>query len=833
MKRRFITFLGLCSLISSHADAANGTWNGNTSSEFITNTNWTPGLPGATDTGFFNSTFVNAPIATFDASIGSLDFLGGSPTLTTNNFVNFNINSTGVIASTGVQLINVQGGSKIYFNNASSADAANSGNPLYTLSNGKLFFNDSSVTGRAVINANSGSTITFNTSSGIGATNAAALTLNASNLNVQKTVSLGSLTADATSVINLSNNSTLAFGQSNTSTTIAAPITGSGAILKEGSGTVTLTGINTYTDGTTVSGGTLKGTTDSLTGDFLVNAALTIDQSFIGAFNGHLMGTGDFNVTGGGIVIFDRGSSMFAGTTHISDARLALFNYLGGNVEIDSGGILSGLGVIFGNVSVNNGGTISPTGNFGTLTVQGGDFVQHSGSTYETEVNQYGGSTLVEVFGHAILEPGANLKVVSSDGVVNPNLSYQILYASDGLTGTYTNVMTWSPLITGLLTYTDQSVFLMLQRALSNIAETNNQYAVAQQLESITDPTLEELAVLNALKDLPPEEARHALDEMSGEQYTSLVTSAELAGHQFIRRLYDPVRYLITTNPCLCPTLDACINNLGVWFDIGASKTAIDGTQSAKGYKLHEYEFSFGAQTRLTRTWTFGLAGFYEKGTLDFDLKGSGTSHTFLYGAYALYRPHGYYLLFDFILGNSDSNIKRSINVGQDIHYRAHGSPKVRQGNFYFEAGKDLPVCSFLIQPFVGLELGYYHLKTFREHGASFLDLRVKSQTDQSALTSLGFHITTVENMCNILLSLDLAWVCRLTSTKNNIHEEFTTFGECFVIDGFHLPRNSFEGNLTLSKTFCDMWEVYADLYVRKWSNANNYGGVVGAKISF
>ena len=66
----------------------------------------------------------------------------------------------------------------------------------------------------------------------------------------------GSLTS-TNSNINIGSND-LTTGSDNTSTTFAGVISGSGNIVKQGSGALTLTGVNTYSGNTTISAGSLK-----------------------------------------------------------------------------------------------------------------------------------------------------------------------------------------------------------------------------------------------------------------------------------------------------------------------------------------------------------------------------------------------------------------------------------------------------------------------------------------------------------------------------------------------------------------------------------------------
>ena len=75
---------------------------------------------------------------------------------------------------------------------------------------------------------------------------------------------IGDLTGVASSQILLGSNQ-LTFGTNTSSQTFNGVISGSdGKIVKHGTGTVILKGDNSYTGGTTISGGTLQGSTASL-----------------------------------------------------------------------------------------------------------------------------------------------------------------------------------------------------------------------------------------------------------------------------------------------------------------------------------------------------------------------------------------------------------------------------------------------------------------------------------------------------------------------------------------------------------------------------------------
>jgi autotransporter-associated beta strand protein len=195
----------------------------------------------------------------------------------------------------------------------------------------------------------------------------------------------------------------LTVGGNNLSTTVSGTIQdggacggAGGALVKVGIGTLTLTGVNTYTGGTTINGGFINFNSAANFGA----GAITLDggglqwaagtstdiSSRLAAFgsagatfdtNGNnvtlasvLSGPGGMTKIGAGTLALT-GTNTYSGATTVNAGTLFVNGSIANSaVTVNSGATLAGIGTV-GATTINSGGIFAPGTSPGTMTVQG------------------------------------------------------------------------------------------------------------------------------------------------------------------------------------------------------------------------------------------------------------------------------------------------------------------------------------------------------------------------------------------------------------------------------------------------------------------------------
>lgn len=357
------------------------------------------------------------------------------------------------------------------------------------------------------------------------------------------------------------------------------------------------------------------------------------------------------------------------------------------------------------------------------------------------------------------------------------------------------------------------------------LAATSNQQLVANQLQTITNPTPSETILLDGIAPLSVEATQKVLSQMSGEQYTTLFTSTEISNRQFFRRLYDPLRPLIS-DPCSYEdeVYDLCsADGIDAWAEGSGNRSFLDGNKNASGFKMSGYEVSIGAQKRLSPTWTFGIGGCYAINHFNYNNGGSGKTNSVLGAVYTLYRPAHYYVLADVTFGAATNDMHRKTKIG-DISYLQHSRPNINQVSFYTEAGFDWDCNCVLIQPFIGFEADRFTRNCKYDHGnLEALNLIYSGKRITNAYSRLGVHFTTPENCYDLTFYFDLAWQYLLTNPDTDLKVRFRDFGSSFTITGVPVERNSMSFAFAVSSEILEGWTLYLEASGERWKRVSNY----------
>lgn len=279
--------------------------------------------------------------------------------------------------------------------------------------------------------------------------------------------------------------------------TIDAVLAGSAGLVKTDSGTLILTGTNSYAGGTAVNGGTLRiardanlgaaagrltldGGTLHTTADMASNRAITIagasafrtDGGTTLTLGGVISGTGPLTKNGAGSLILT-GDNLYAGGTIIDAGLLQLGN--GGNTGESSGDVVNNGTLAFNRSNeVNFAGLISGSGAVRQIG---------AGTTILTANNSYGGGTTI-AGGTLQLGNGGTTGGITGDVVNNAALAFnrsnEVTFA-----GTISGSGTVSQTGTGTLILTGGNSYAGATNVMAGTLLINGDQSGATELTSV------------------------------------------------------------------------------------------------------------------------------------------------------------------------------------------------------------------------------------------------------------------------------------------------------------------------------------------------------------
>jgi len=520
--------------------------------------------------------------------------------------------------------------------------------------------------------------------------------------------------------------------------TLSGVISGSGLVQQAGSGTTTLTGANTYSGGTLVSAGRLRGDTVSLQGNIQANTGATLEfaQATTGTFAGRLLGAGAVEKTGAGLLTYTGDNSLLTGPTRVLGGELRVNSLLSQSVvTVGSGATLSGIGTV-GGIVAQSGSSVAP-GNaaIGTLSVNGNmQFL--AGSTYAAQVQATANDMLL---GNGTAQLAGTLALTNLGGTYAFNTAYTLLQASGGRSGTFTTVTglnTFGQAFAPQIVYTGTQALLLLSPqqlvVIAGAAGTPNQRNTLTRIDAAVAAGYNPQPLMALYSLAPPAAFLAGADALSGEIYPTS-TRIALDDERLVRdatlqrlRLAGDAGYSLGT--------EAWGHAVGSW---GTG----DSDGNAARYERTELGFIAGVDhggAFAGGTYRVGLAGHYISTDIDVADRGSGSDIDRLgFGAYAGVASGAFRLRVGAAFATLDLEAERAATFtgfAETLSGQTEG--ETMQG--FAEIGYHIPAGgTAYVEPFVQFSIATVDLEQVRETGGASA-LNVREESDDMTTFTLG-----------------------------------------------------------------------------------------------
>jgi len=334
----------------------------------------------------------------------------------------------------------------------------------------------------------------------------------------------------------IANNGTLSFNRSNTVTQgvdFASSISGSGNLNQLGTGTLVLSGTNTYTGATIVGAGTLAlsgGSAIADTGAVILGdvsgATLRLDSDeTIGSLSGGGSAGGNIDLQANALTTGDSTDTVFSGI--ISGAggsiikqgtgTLTLYaaNTYSGGTQINNGTILLMNNSALGTGALTNNATLD-LGN-SELSL-GGAYIQSAGSTLKLALNSLSDFGSITSASAAAVDADSTISVTVGSYIPDNAEITIVNTGGSGIGDVPGTVISSNRHLTFTAVNSGGNLILMANRSGSGFrgdAGNANSAAIGRVLDTVTDPTPDMSAILNILENLSADQVASAEETMS------------------------------------------------------------------------------------------------------------------------------------------------------------------------------------------------------------------------------------------------------------------------------------------------------------------------------
>ena len=637
---------------------------------------------------------------------------------------------------------------------------------------------------------------------------------------------------------NILDNASVVFNQ-NINGTYSGSISGSGSMTKQGTGILILAGTNTYSGGTTVSAGELEGDSNSLQGNILDDAAVVFNQNFNGTFNGTLTGSGSVTKQGSGTLSFFGSNTYTGGTTvqagDLSVNGSLLGNVLIDNGGTFSGNaIIAGGGSVTNNGTVSPGnsiGTITISGNYtqgptGTLDIE----INPSGSTDLLAIT--GTASLNGTLGifpdPGTYSNGETFTFLTSGGGVSGTFS-NIMFPGGNPGGSFNPTVVYHA--------NDVQIILEVFPPFTQMVTNPNAQAVGNYLDGIMAfPGTDIANVLALLHTLDPKELNSALDQLQPSLFGALAfteqESATLVNTSILHRislLHGAICQNETGQKCPPPA------KKGLWRRIFGPRDEKTCTEEppqppsrltiwTEGFALygnqhhHGLQFGFhnnnngvvlGADYQVLNELYLGALTSYSHTNVHWNSsRGKGYIHSYYGGLYATWAWKDLSLDASILGAYNDYETKRHIEFAS-LERTAKGFHNGYEVLANLTGAWNFNFKQVLLQPFFRLDNFYLHENGFSETSAQSLDLHVRSKDAEMLRNELGVNFSYCYSFQqgHLIPIVKMSWIRESRFGHKHYQtslKEFQQTNGFFTVNANHPSRNLFSPGVGLTMQFLD-----------------------------
>ncbi len=553
------------------------------------------------------------------------------------------------------------------------------------------------------------------------------------------------------------------------------------------------------------------------------------DAPFVGA--AAFGGTGGSLIKVGTGTLTLTGANTYTGPTFVNGGILDVNGSLVSAVTVNSGGTLKGNGSI-GGLTVTSGGIVAPGNSIGALNVVNGPVSFGPGSIYQVEVNAAGQSDKILATGAAgkATLTGGTVQALPQAGGYAPSTTYTILTANGGVSGTFANATSSSPLLVPSLTYDANDVFLTLRFIqFCSLARTANQCSVGTALQNAPASSALLAAVANQQS---PAAILQAFDALSGEIHASaqaaILDDSLYAREALLGRLRQvafaggsgPMAALGGGGPTVAyadPDADApelalayagarrssfpikapprapraepeyafWAQGIGAWGRFAGDGNAADMRRDLAGF--------FSGVDRRFGDWRAGIAGGYTNSSVSVSARASSANIDAAHLAAYAGTSFGAWNLrtgADFAWNTISTN--RSI-IFPGFAEAATARYGAGLGQVFGELGYGVAFGRIAAEPFAGLAYVHLHTDSFAEAGG-LAALAGASNTDDVGYSTLGARAATsflLQNGMVLMPRASAAWMHAFGTIDPTASLLFQSTGTAFTVAGVPLARDS------------------------------------------